>query len=124
MKAEHTKASQLIVDLYGYRAEIIDDEKAIKNVIRQICSRIGADIVQECCHKFQPIGISAVAVITTSHISIHTWPEYGYAAADIFSCQEKLPEEIGALLAEALGAQQVEKRLIERALCREEEIHG
>lgn len=124
MKAEHTKAVQLIVDLYGCRKEIIDDEAAVKNIIRQICARIGADIVEECCHKFQPVGISAVAVITTSHISIHTWPEYGYAAADIFSCQEKLPEEIGELLAEALGAEQIKKRLIERALCREEEVHG
>lgn len=49
-----------------------------------VCQCIGAGIVEECYHKFSPMGISAVAVITTSHISIHTWPEYGYAAVDIF----------------------------------------
>lgn len=119
------RARQLIVDLYGCRHSCIDHVDHIKGVIHQVCERIGAGIVEECYHKFTPIGISAVAVITTSHISIHTWPEYGYAAVDIFSCQEEIPGEICSLLADLLEAEQVETRMISRALCRErEDIHG
>lgn len=112
------EAKQLIVDLYGCQPSSIDDVDYIKNVIHQVCERIGAGIVEECYHKFTPIGISAVAVITTSHISIHTWPEYGYAAVDVFSCQEDIPGEICRLLADLLKAEQIETKLIRRELCK------
>lgn len=110
------KAKQLIVDLYGCHISCIDDENHIRDVIHKVCESIGTGIVEECYHKFMPIGISAVAIITTSHISIHTWPEYGYAAVDIFSCQEDIPGEICRLLADLLKAEQVETRMIERDL--------
>ena len=64
------EARQLIVDLYGCRTSCIDDVDSIKNVIHMVCQCIGAGIVEECYHKFSPMGISAVAVITTSHISM------------------------------------------------------
>lgn len=113
------------MDLYGCRTSCIDDVDSIKNVIHMVCQCIGAGIVEECYHKFSPMGISAVAVITTSHISIHTWPEYGYAAVDIFSCQEDIPGEICCLLTESLKAEQAETRLIKRALNRaKEDVHG
>lgn len=119
------EAKQLIVDLYGCQAACIDDVDHIKDVIHRVCEQIGAGIVEECYHRFMPIGISAVAVITTSHISIHTWPEYGYAAVDIFSCQEEIPGEICRLLAELLKAGQVKTRMIKRELCKEkEDVHG
>ena len=119
------EARQLIVDLYGCRTSCIDDVDSIKNVIHMVCQCIGAGIVEECYHKFSPMGISAVAVITTSHISIHTWPEFGYAAVDIFSCQKDIPGEICRLLTESLKAEQAETRLIKRALNRaKEDVHG
>lgn len=119
------EAKQLIVDLYGCPVSRIDNVEHIKDVIHQVCGRIGAGIVEECYHKFTPVGISAVAVITTSHISIHTWPEYGYAAADIFSCQEDIPEEICRLLCDLLEADQIETRMIKRTLMKDkEDIHG
>ena len=77
------EARQLIVDHYGCRTSCIDDVDSIKNVIHMVCQCIGAGIVEECYHKFSPMGISAVAVITPSHISIHTWPEYGYTGRDM-----------------------------------------
>ena len=106
------EARQLIVDLYGCRTSYIDDVDSIKNVIHMVCQCIGAGIVEECYHKFSPIGI-------------HTWPEYGYAAVDIFSCQEDIPGEICRLLTESLKAEQAETRLIKRALNRaKEDVHG
>lgn len=65
-------------------------------MIHMVCQCIGAGIVEECYHKFSPMGISAVAVITTSHISIHTWPEYGYAAVDIFPARRIYRERYAA----------------------------
>ena len=55
------EARQLIVDLYGCRTSCIDDVDSIKNVIHMVCQCIGAGIVEECYHKFSPMGISAVA---------------------------------------------------------------
>lgn len=119
------EAKQLIVDLYGCRCSRFDDMDYIKEVIHKVCSRIHADIVEECYHKFTPIGISAAAIITTSHLSIHTWPEYGYAAVDIFSCREEIPGEICQVLTELFEADDTKTRLITRSLGRrEDENHG
>ncbi|MBQ2802550.1 MAG: adenosylmethionine decarboxylase [Lachnospiraceae bacterium] len=97
-------ASQLMVDLYDCDEALLDDVELISRIARNMITEIGAQIVEECVHKFQPIGITYIAVITTSHFSIHTWPEYGYAAVDIFSCKEGLPMEIAEKLKEAFGA--------------------
>lgn len=120
-----TQAKQLIVDLYRCQNPYIDNEDYIRDIIHKVCENIRAGIVQECYHKFMPIGISAVAIITTSHISIHTWPEYGYVAVDIFSCQEEIPEKIYHFLAELLEAEEVETRIIKRAFLKEKgDIYG
>ena len=55
-----------------------------------------ATIVETSFHKFSPLGISGVVVIAESHLSIHTWPEYGYAALDIFTCGDVLKPEVAA----------------------------
>lgn len=118
---EEMEATQLIVDLYECETSCIDDMDYIKNVIHEVCEGIGAGIVEECYHRFEPIGVSAIAVITTSHISVHTWPEYGYAAVDIFSCQEDIPGEIGRRLSGLFRARHVKTRTIKRALTKQGE---
>ena len=97
-------AGQLFVDLYGCDEGLLDDMERIRAIARDMVSEIGAEIVEECTHKFQPIGVTYIAVITTSHFSIHTWPEYGYAAVDVFSCEEELPQMLADKLKEAFGA--------------------
>ncbi len=98
-------AQQLCVDLYQCNKDIIDDLEAVKRIAHEIINDINAGIVEECFHKFEPIGITYIAVITTSHFSVHTWPEYGYAAVDIFSCDDELPEILAEKLKTAFGAQ-------------------
>ena len=66
-------AVQLIADLYGC-GQILDDLEAIKESAHLAIEYVGANIVEECVHKFEPIGITYFAVISTSHFSIHTWP--------------------------------------------------
>ncbi|MBE5865213.1 MAG: adenosylmethionine decarboxylase [Lachnospiraceae bacterium] len=97
-------ASQLMVDLYDCDEGLLNDLERIRELAGRMIAEIGSEIVEECVHEFQPIGITYIAVITTSHFSIHTWPEYGYAAVDIFSCKEGLPMEIAEKLKEAFGA--------------------
>ena len=74
----------------------------------------GAEIVEECIHEFEPIGVTYFAVITTSHFSVHTWPEYGYAAVDIFSCTDTVLEGISEMLQELFEAKEVKTQLVER----------
>ena len=115
-------ASQLFADLYGCDEKILDSEEAICNVARRVISEIGAGIVEECVHSFDPIGVTYFAVITTSHFSIHTWPEYGYAAVDVFSCGEEVTDTITGLLKEAFGASDILVRKCDRTIGRRPDV--
>lgn len=106
-------AKHLIADLYGC-GEVIDDAEQIKKAAHTAIEYVGADIVEECIHKFEPIGVTYFAVITTSHFSVHTWPEYGYAAVDIFSCTDTVTEGIADKLKELFGAKDIRVQMIER----------
>ena len=58
----------------------------------QAAEAAGATIVQSVFHRFSPHGVTGVVVVAESHLSIHTWPEYGYAAVDFFTCGDCRPE--------------------------------
>lgn len=107
-------AVQMIVDMYGCPADLLNSTAVVKQAARDAVQQIGAEIVEECVHAFSPIGISYIAVITTSHFSIHTWPEYGYAAIDVFSCSDYVPETLSAALADIFRAEQKTVRTITR----------
>lgn len=106
-------AIQLIADLYDC-TEIIDDTKAIKEAAHKAIEFVGAEIVEECIHKFEPVGVTYFAIISTSHFSIHTWTEYRYAAIDIFSCKDEVVDGIAQVLKELFGAKQIVFRSVER----------
>ena len=106
-------AVQLIADLYGC-SQMIDDVEAVKKAAHMAIEFVGAQIVEECVHEFEPIGVTYFAVISTSHFSIHTWPEYGYAAIDIFSCKDEVVEGISEILRKLFEADRIELRSIER----------
>ena len=106
-------AIQLIADLYGC-SQVIDDEDAIKDAAHKAIAYVGAQIVEECIHKFEPIGVTYFAIISTSHFSIHTWPEYGYAAVDIFSCHDEVVDGISRKLKELFGAEEIILRSVIR----------
>ncbi len=106
-------AVQMIADLYGCTG-MIDDTDAIKEAAHKAIDYVGAQIIEECIHKFDPVGVTYFAVISTSHFSIHTWPEYGYAAIDIFSCKNTVTDGISQRLKELFQAKRIAFRLIER----------
>ena len=78
-----------IVELYGCPRELLNDERFVKDALREATSFGLATLMGEVSHKFHPQGVTALGLLAESHISIHTWPEYGYAAADIFTCGDR-----------------------------------
>ena len=75
----------LIMEMWGARGA--DDESRIEEVLRQAVSDCGATMLSLDLHTFSPTGgVSGVGILKESHITIHTWPEYDYAALDLFLC--------------------------------------
>lgn len=95
--------AHLIIDLYD--AEGLDDMDRMENAMRRCVEEAGATLLHFHLHHFQPNGgISGVAVLAESHISVHSWPEKGYAAFDVFMCGEAKPELCVNILREAFSA--------------------
>ncbi len=78
----------LLIEFYGCGHGILNDVGKIKNLMDEAAIVSGASIVESVFHRFDPHGVSGVVVIAESHLTIHTWPEYGYAAVDLFTCGE------------------------------------
>ena len=86
----------LLVELFDCDPDVIDSLESVKEALIEAAKRAQATIVDVVFHEFNPFGISGVVVIAESHLSIHTWPEYRYAAVDIFSCGDALQPEVPA----------------------------
>lgn len=78
-----------IVELYGCPRKLLNDERFVKDALREATSHGLATLMGEVSHRFHPQGVTALALLAESHIAIHTWPEHGYAAADIFTCGDR-----------------------------------
>jgi len=105
----------LLVELYGCDPEILNDVKKVEKYMKEAALKAGSTIVQAIFHKFCPQGISGVVVIAESHLAVHTWPEYGYAALDLFTCGEEVdPWEAYKFLREKFKAQDAESSELKR----------
>lgn len=82
-----------LVELFGCDKVAISDVAKVEDVLNEAATRSNATILKSEFHQFEPYGISGMVIIAESHLSIHTWPEYGYAAADVFTCGEELEPE-------------------------------
>lgn len=80
----------MLVELKDCNQAILDDVHKIQDILVSAARKAKATIVQEVFHRFSPYGVSGVVVIAESHLSIHTWPEYNYAALDVFTCNSLL----------------------------------
>jgi S-adenosylmethionine decarboxylase len=104
----------LIVDLHG--AQGLDDIDLIEATLRRAVGAARATLLHIHVQHFQPNGVSGVAVLAESHISIHTWPDAGYAAIDVFMCGKANPDACVPVLRDAFRAQRVEVDEILRRL--------
>jgi S-adenosylmethionine decarboxylase proenzyme len=104
----------LLVEYHNCDCTVLNDRSAIEQLMKTAAKAARAGIVDTVFHTFSPQGISGVIVIEESHLSIHTWPEYGYAAVDFFTCGECVPEQAYEVLKHGLKASRSEKMLIQR----------
>ena len=75
-----------LLNLYGCSYDRLDNEKYLVGLLEQSANASGATVLQTISHKFDPHGVTAICLLSESHISIHTWPETGEAAVDVFTC--------------------------------------
>lgn len=82
-----------LVELYGCPLELLDDQRFIERTLRDAAERAGATWLGDVSHRFEPQGVTALGLLAESHITVHTWPEIGYAAADCFTCGDQAVAE-------------------------------
>lgn len=106
-----------IAELSGCRREILESIDLVKEIITNAALAANAEVREVVVHKFSPQGVSGVVVIAESHLSIHTWPEYNYAAIDIFTCgQNTKPDAACRHIAEKLEAGTIRQIVVERGI--------
>ena len=95
----------LLLELKDCDREALNNLGFLKGTLLAAAGESGATVLGESFHQFEPQGVSGVVTIAESHLFIHTWPEYGYAAFDIFTCGNSVnPEKAAQMLIRALGA--------------------
>lgn len=88
----NTVATHVLLELRGLEPELLSDPEALEAALRAGAHRAGATVLGALRKRFEPHGASVVLLLSESHVSIHTWPEHDYAAVDLFTCGETLPE--------------------------------
>jgi spermidine synthase len=107
----------ILIELYGCNIDILNDVPTIQKAMDTAAELANATIVKSVFHHFSPHGVSGVVVIQESHLAIHTWPEHGYAAVDIFTCGDTLePWKAHDFLKETLKATNTTSKEINRGL--------
>ena len=92
----------------------LDDEARIQQAFRDCVDTCGATLLHIHTHKFSPQGVSGVAVLAESHISVHTWPEIGYGAFDVFMCGDAQPWKAVDVLGRAFATADVRVKELKR----------
>lgn len=112
----------VLAEVHGCRFEVLNDIKKVQDIMVNAALEAGAEVREVVFHKFSPQGVSGVVVISESHLAIHTWPELGYAAVDVFTCGEKVdPWDACNYMAEKFGAEYVNASEIKRGFVPEQE---
>lgn len=101
-----TLGTHLLVELHGCHPELLKQLDFVRDTMISAAHVAKATVIDAVFHEFNPFGVSGVVVIAESHLTIHTWPEYAYAAVDIFTCGDKIrPEEAAEYIAARLECQ-------------------
>ncbi len=107
----------VLAEFYGCPEDILCNLEQIKHHMVEAALEAGAEVRETVFHEFSPQGVSGVVVISESHLAIHTWPEYGYAAVDVFTCGQTVnPWASCEYLKEAFSAQNMSAREIKRGI--------
>ncbi|AFZ45811.1 S-adenosylmethionine decarboxylase proenzyme [Halothece sp. PCC 7418] len=108
--------THLVVEAWQAPEDVLNDAEQIRHALAEAVFAGGATLLNLCVHQFSPHGVTATATLSESHIAIHTWPEYGYFAADLFFCGKGDPHQAMKVLQSVLGAKQISMQEIDRGL--------
>ena len=106
--------THLVVDAWQAPAELLNDPEAIRKALIEAITAGKATLIDLCVHQFSPHGVTATATLAESHIAVHTWPEHGYFAADLFFCGVGDPKTAMKVLQTALQARQIKIQELQR----------
>ncbi len=90
---QHALGYHVLIEFYKCDPRALEDVGRIEKILLRAAKESKAKVVASSFHQFEPFGVSGVIVIEESHYTIHTWPEYGYAAVDLFFCDPKVDVE-------------------------------
>ena len=109
------QSKHFLLELYKCDYERLNDESFLRCTLNRASKLANATVLNLISNKFEPHGVTAIALLAESHISIHTWPESNYSAVDIFTCgKNMMPELASQYLIESLMAKEHSLRVIER----------
>jgi len=104
----------VILELYECEASLLSDPNSVSEIMQKAAIIMGATVVESAFHHFSPLGVSGVVIIMESHLTIHTWPEYSYAAIDIFTCGDIQMDKGIDFLKEKLRSKKSEIKVLNR----------
>jgi len=114
----------LLLDLYGVAPALLRDAAALETALRDAADVLGATILHAHLHRFDSLrtglpageqgGVTGVLLLAESHLSIHTWPEHGFAAVDAFMCGTGTTQAARAVFERALAPERIEVRVMQR----------
>ncbi|APC48058.1 adenosylmethionine decarboxylase [Virgibacillus halodenitrificans] len=112
-----TMGRHVIAELWGCNIEKLNDMGLIERIFVNAALKAGAEIREVAFHKFAPHGVSGVVIISESHLTIHSFPEHGYASIDVYTCGDIIDPNVAAeYIAEALESDTCEKVEIPRGM--------
>lgn len=107
----------LLIELWSCNRQKIDNLDYLEKIMAQAAEAAGATVLKTAFQDFNPQGVSGVVVIAESHLTIHTWPEFGYSAVDIFTCGSKVdPWKAAGFLKQELEAEETQVREFQRGI--------
>ena len=113
----HKKGYHILLELYEVESELLDDTEGIKHLFLKAGRISKLKVIENSflIHKFTPVGLTAVVLLETSHISIHTWPQLKFASLDIFACDSKEKVIKAAnFIVKTLKPKKIKKKLLKR----------
>ncbi len=113
----------ICLDLEGCNKDILNDRDKIREVMLEAAKLAGAQIVGDIFHNFNPVGTSGAVIIAESHLAVHTWPEYGAVAIDIFTCGDLGCDKAADYLLEIFEAKNFELKIEQRLKSELPRIH-
>lgn len=112
-----TMGRHVIAELWDCNTDKLNDMDLIERIFVDAALKAGAEVREVAFHKFAPHGVSGVVIISESHLTIHSFPEHGYASIDVYTCGDRIDPNVAAdYIAEALESKTRENIEVPRGM--------